>query len=300
MLRRHLETGDETSLHEAYEFGRNALSEEVGVLDMVLLVWRAADRARADRGNGSSAPFESFVLECLSPFEMAYRGAREANEALRRLDERREEQARRIARELHDEAGQLLATMHLALERLRPDLAPGAGVHLEQAVALLRHAEEDIRRLSHELRPAILDDLGLMPALRFLSEGVGQRAGLTIAVSGSAEERLPPAVEIALYRVVQEALNNVARHARATRATIEVQRVDRDVVCRIVDDGRGFDPVAVSARGRQRGIGLDGMRERIARLGGALEVRSEPGRGTELLFHIPLEVTHEDARPDRR
>ena len=296
-LRRHLEAGDESTLHEAYEFGRSALAREIGVLDMALLLWRTVLEVRPDfEGDRQLARrIEGFLLECLSPFEMAHRGAREANEALRTLDERREEHVRRIARELHDQAGSLLATVYLSVDGLRPHLAPGGEERLARMVALLNQVEDEIRRVAHELRPVILDDLGLVPALRFLGEGVAQRSGLAITVRGSTHGRLPPRIETELYRTTQEALSNVTRHSRATKAEIEIRRTEREVRCEIRDDGRGFDPAAGPAPGASRGLGLNSIRERLAPLGGALEVRSRPGDGTELLISIPLEVSHAHA-----
>jgi len=296
-----LEAGDEHALHQAYEFGRSVLAEGTGVLEMMLLMWRTAlGCSEAGAAPARAARVEAFLLECLSPFEMAYRGAQEANAALRHLDERREEEVRRIAHELHDEAGQLLAAVHLALEGLRPHVAPEASARYEQTEALLRQVGEEIRRLSHELRPLILDDLGFLPALRVLGEGIARRCGMAVEVTGTTGGRLPPAVETALYRAAQEALNNVARHARAKRAVLDVRRTEREVTCLIRDDGRGFDPAVTCAPGGRRGLGLEGLRERVARLGGALEVSSRPGRGTELKIRIPLEVPGAHQDPDRR
>jgi signal transduction histidine kinase len=293
-LRRHLEAGDESTLHEAYEFGRLALAREVGVLDMALLLWRAVLEVRPgfEGDRRIARRIEEFLLECLSPFEMAHRGAREANEALRTLEERREEHVRRVGRELHDQAGQLLATVYLSLDGLRSHLAPEGEESLARMVALLNQVEDEIRRVAHELRPMILDDLGLVPALRFLGEGVAQRSGLSITVKGSTGGRLPPRIETELYRTAQEALSNVARHSRASKAEIEIRRTQREVRCGIRDDGRGFDPAARPAPGAPRGLGLSSIRERLAPRGGALEVRSRPGDGTELLISIPLEVSH--------
>ena len=294
-LGRHLEAGDESTLHEAYELGRAALAEGVGVLDMALILWRAVLEVRStsvgpDRVMGPRV--EGFLLESLSPFEMTYRGAREANQALRRMDERREEQARRIARELHDQAGQLLAAVYMSLDGLRSHLAPGGESRLARVLGLLNQVEDEIRRVAHELRPVILDDLGLVPALRFLGEGVSKRAGLSVTVEGTTHGRLPPRIETELYRMAQEALSNVARHAQASLASIEVRRTEGEVRCEIRDDGRGFDPAVATAPGGRRGLGLDGIRERLAPLGGALEIRSRPGGGTELKIRIPLEVSH--------
>ncbi len=298
VYRQHLEAGDEETRSQAYEFGRTVLAEGLGVLDMAVLVSRATARAR-NAGVPYEPRLEEFLLECFSPFEMAYRGAREANEALRQMDERREEQLRTIARELHDETGQLLATLHHALEGVRPHLAPGGEGPLERSFVLLRRMEDEIRRLAHELRPVILDDLGLLPALQFLGESMAERTGIAVAVQGSTGGRLPAPVETALYRVVQEALTNVARHARASRVAVEIERTDRALRCRIRDDGTGFDPAAPPGNDGRPGIGLEGMRDRLAHLGGALEIRSEPGAGTELSIRIPIEVPHEDTPADR-
>ena len=292
-FRRHLRAGDEGSLTEAYEFGRSALAAGVGVMDLAVVLWRVSLEARTGRDDlGLARRIESFLLECLSPYEMALRGAREANEALRTLEERREEHVRRVGRELHDQAGQLLATVYLSLDGLRSHLAPEGEESLTRMVALLNQVEDEIRRVAHELRPMILDDPGLVPALRFLGEGVAQRSGLSITVKGSTGGRLPPRIETELYRTAQEALSNVARHSRASKAEIEIRRTQREVRCGIRDDGRGFDPAARPAPGAPRGLGLSSIRERLAPLGGALEVRSRPGDGTELLISIPLEVSH--------
>ena len=165
-----------------------------------------------------------FALECLSPFEMAHRAVREANAALRGLNDHLEEQTRRISRELHDQAGQLLASVYLALDDLARDVPDDVGERLLAVKGLLDRIEEQLRRLSHELRPMILDDLGLVAALEFLSVGVRGAARARDPRAGSSEERLPGPIETVLYRIVQEALNNVAKHARAATVTIAVSR----------------------------------------------------------------------------
>lgn len=293
-LRRHLEAGDETTLHGAYEFGRTALAEKMGVLDMTLLLCRVVRdlRPAPESDRRLAQRIEGFLLECLSAFEMTHRGAREANEALRTLDQRREEQVHRIARELHDQAGQLLASVYLSLDALRPHLTCEGEERLTRTRALLNQVEDEIRRVAHELRPIILDDLGLVPALRFLGEGVAHRTGLTIHVNGSTDGRLPPRIETELYRTAQEAFSNIARHSGASHADIEVRRSEGEVHFRIRDDGQGFDPAVSMTPNAPRGLGLDGIRERLAPLGGAMEIRSRPGAGTELLIRVPLEVTH--------
>jgi signal transduction histidine kinase len=293
LLRDHIRNPDELSLHRAYELGRRALAKGVGVMDMAATLWAAildVGPNSLERDTELRQRIEAFVLESMSPFEMMHRGVREANMALRQFESRREEEARRIARELHDEAGQLLATVYFALEALRGEVTPSGEAQLTRVYDLLHHVEESIRRIAHELRPTILDDLGLLPALQFLAEGVSRRSGVRIDVKGWTSGRLSPAVETALYRITQEALTNVTRHARARHATVQVTRTPQEIVCRIRDDGRGFDPSAVATDAAGRGLGLEGIRERVSTLGGVLEIDSGPTSGTELLVRLPLEV----------
>ena len=163
-----------------------------------------------------------------------------------------------------------------------------ARVRLERVKELLNQVEEQLRRLSHELRPTILDNLGLGPALEFLAQGVSRRTGLSITVEGGTEGRLASSVETALYRLVQEALNNVTRHAQAKCATVRLQRDARGICCTIGDDGVGFDVTSVLARKREQGLGLIGMRERVNSVGGTLQIISAPGGGTTIAVEISL------------
>jgi len=213
-----------------------------------------------------------------------------AEEALRHLNEGLEEEAKRIAHALHDEAGQLLASVHIVLADLARELPPSASRRLQEARGLLDKIEEQLRHLSHELRPTILDDLGLGPALEFLADGVSRRTGLRVSVEGSPEKRLPAAAETALYRIVQEALTNVTRHAQATRVRIRFRRDGRFLRCSIQDDGVGFDVRATTARRGARGLGLIGIQERLSAAGGTLNIVSAPGSGTELIITTPAEV----------
>jgi signal transduction histidine kinase len=175
-------------------------------------------------------------------------------------------------------------------------LAPSVSHRLKAVKGLLDQIEAHLRRLSHELRPTILDDLGLVPALEFLSEGVSKRTKLQVTVEGSTMGRLTTPVETALYRIVQEALNNATRHAQASRATIRLEQNGHLIRCLVSDDGIGFDvPVVLSRKGRQ-GLGLIGIRERLNSIGGAYRIISAPGQGTTLQVEIPLEV--QDATQD--
>jgi signal transduction histidine kinase len=154
---------------------------------------------------------------------------------------------------------------------------------------MLDQIEGQLRRLSHELRPTILDDLGLLPALRFLAQGVSTRAGIPIKVESSMEDRLPSHIETALYRTVQEALNNATKHAQPKRVTVKLERQGKIIQCSVRDDGIGFDvPTVLGKRGRG-GIGLIGIQERLNAIGGTKLITSSPGQGTELLVAVPLE-----------
>ena len=212
-----------------------------------------------------------------------------AEEALRRLKQTLEDEAKRIAHALHDEAGQLLASVHIAVDVVARELPARSRVRLERVKDLLNQVEEQLRRLSHELRPTILDNLGLRPALEFLAQGVSRRTGLSITVEGGTEGRLASSVETAVYRLVQEALNNVTRHAQAKCVTVQLQRDARVIRCTIGDDGVGFDVTSVFARTREQGLGLIGMRERVNSVGGTLQIISAPGGGTTIAAELSLQ-----------
>jgi signal transduction histidine kinase len=209
---------------------------------------------------------------------------RQAAEALRALNQRLEEEARRIAHALHDEAGQLLVSVYLALDTLIARLQPDARDRLTEIRRLLEQVEAQLRRLSHELRPTILDDLGLKPAIEFLADGISKRTGRSVVVTASIGERLPGPVETAMYRIVQEALTNVIKHAQASQTTVRLVRHPDALVCSVTDNGCGFDVRARPARG----LGLIGMRERAASLGGTFSIDSIPGKGTTLKIVVPL------------
>jgi signal transduction histidine kinase len=215
--------------------------------------------------------------------------AAESATTLRHLNETLEEEARRIAQALHDDAGQLLASVRVRLEEVARELPPRARERLRGVGGLLDQVEAQLRHLSHELRPIILDDLGLRPALDFLAQGVSARAGLTVTVEGSTQGRLPRSIETVLYRIVQEALTNVCKHAGATRATIRIERDGRAIRCSVRDDGVGFDAPAVLAQRGACRLGLIGIHERLGPVRGKLAITSAPGRGTTLLVEVPLE-----------
>ena len=211
-------------------------------------------------------------------------------EALRRLNDQLEHEATRIAGVLHDEAGQFLTSAHITLADVARDLGHPARERLQEVRRNLDQIEEQLRRLSHELRPRILDDMGLVDALKFLTDGVARRAGVPVSLDASLERRCPPIVETTLYRLVQEALTNMTKHARATRVAVVLKQEARSIHCSIVDDGLGFDPAAVLARRGESGLGLLGIQDRLEAVGGTLQIISAPGKGTELYTTIPLEA----------
>src|SRR5881296_3140886 len=207
------------------------------------------------------------------------RGAerRRSEEALRRMNETLEEETKRVAHEVHDEAGQLIATAQLALADVAHEMPASSGDSVAKVSRVLDEVADQLRRLAHELRPTVLDDLGLVPALEFLAQGVIKRTALDVRVEGSIDGRLAPIVETTLYRVVQEAIINVGKHAHAQSVVIQVDHEAGHVRCSIRDDGVGFDAVA-QPKG-PRGLGLLGIGHRVEALGGRLEIRTRPGQG---------------------
>ncbi len=286
----YLRGAGEVALLAAYDLGRAALADGLSVLDLIVVHHRALAELWPET-EAVAATLEcaqALLLEALSPFEVARREFKDGNKALRRLNDTLEDEVRRIAHALHDDAGQLLASASLALEahlRRHPEHAPA----IAEVRTVLDGLETHLRRMSHELRPTVLDNLGLVPALEMLAQGVQARAQLEVSVDGSTEGRLPPAVAIALYRAAQEALTNVVRHAHAHRVRIEVRRTKDAIACTVTDDGRGLR-TGTQAQG---GIGLIGIRERLACVGGALRLGSR-SVGVSFEAIVPLA---EDARP---
>ena len=287
----------ESALQQAYELGRRALADGLGVLDMAAMYHKAlaAGLPRDSTPEETALMLEagaSFFAESLSPFEMTHRGFRDSNIALRHLNQTLEQEIKRIAHALHDEAAQLLASVYLALDEVAGNLPP-AREHLLKVKGLLDLIEGQLRQLSHELRPTILDDWGLLPALKFLAEGVTARTGLFIKVEGESAPSLSPLLATTLYRIVQEALTNVTRHAKATQVKVTIQHELQTLRCSIKDNGVGFDVSSLSARTGERGLGLIGIRERLNSLGGSPLLVSTPGQGTELVITIPYTNSQE-------
>ena len=292
-LRQYLKRGGERRLKQAYELGRRAMEERKSLIEIASVHLQARselieEESEAGRDPGLLKTGADFLAESLSPYEMAHRGFQDAMQALRQVNETLEEEIKRIAYAVHDDAGHLLVSVHLALAELSPELPKAQQESLGRIEQLLDQVERQLRRFSHELRPTILDDLGWIPAIRFLADGVTKRSAVPIQIKTKFAGRLPGAVEIALYRVVQEALTNAAKHAKASRVSIQVRRVGPGLCCSIQDDGVGFD-IRIVQSGRKRGLGLIAMQERLNAIGGTLSIHSTPGRGTRLSIRVPIQ-----------
>jgi signal transduction histidine kinase len=238
----------------------------------------------------------SVAIENSILFEQMQDSSRRMRSLSRRLVAVQENERRHIARELHDDAGQALVSLRYGLRLLEKEIGE-AGPAASHVAELRRRTDavmDSLHRLAADLRPASLDHLGLDAALRQYSSSAGQKFGLAIRFKarGFDEQRLPTAVETALYRVVQEAVTNVVRHARATRVDLLVERRNDRVMVMIEDDGIGFDQHKLQ---RPDHLGLLGLRERAEALNGTLTVESSPGAGTTIV----VEVSSADPNPDR-
>jgi signal transduction histidine kinase len=209
-----------------------------------------------------------------------------------------EEERRRIARELHDGIGPALASMSLRLRALLalledadPASRAAAAAEIEELARLATDHVQDIRRLIYDLRPAALDELGLVPALRDYLQRRQREQGLVIGLRADEGDRLPATVETALFRFVQEAVTNAVKHADAQAVNVSLVREKGGVRLSVADDGQGFDPQAPRS-GKQ--IGLWSMRERVEQLGGEFELQSAPGHGTTLTAWVPLNEEEND------
>jgi signal transduction histidine kinase len=212
---------------------------------------------------------------------------RVSRDAVRRVVAAQELERKRLARELHDETGQALTSILLGMKALEDavptDEARAAAASLRELVV---STLQSVRRLAVELRPAALDDFGLVPAVERLAETFGEQTGTAVDLEAQlGDERLPGELETALYRIVQEALTNVVKHAGARRVSILLTRKDGSVAAIIEDDGVGFDPEADVGEG----LGLAGMRERVGLVGGRLTIESAGGAGTTLVAEVPLQ-----------
>ena len=211
---------------------------------------------------------------------------RVSRDAVRRVVEAQELERARLARELHDETGQALTSILLGLKSLEDGSdSDDTGAAVAELRQLVVSTLQDVRRLAVELRPAALDDFGLVPAIERLRDIVEEQGEISVEVQSElSDARLPADAETALYRIAQEAFTNVLKHAGAARVTVRLSRRDDIVTLVVHDDGKGFDPANV----REGSLGLLGMRERVALLGGRLTIDSSEGAGTMLKAEVPV------------
>jgi signal transduction histidine kinase len=206
----------------------------------------------------------------------------------RQLLRAQEDERKRISRDLHDIIGQTLASINVQLAALKSGTAT-AGRDFEQDISraeeLVNQSVEVVHRFARELRPAVLDDLGLIPALQTFMTEFKAQTGMEVSLTASASvERLSSPKLTVLFRVAQEALTNIGRHAKASRMEVNIQSRNRDVLMTITDNGTGFEPARLEKRAR---LGIMGMRERLEMVGGRLTLISAPGQGTTVRALIP-------------
>jgi two-component system sensor histidine kinase UhpB len=279
----------------AVSFGVNYLALKLAlapldhIQSMVDEIRRGRRDIRLDAGALNDERFERLAATFNQMLDALEHDAHQLHQLSQATLQAQEDERQRVARELHDEAAQALTSLLVRLRLLERAGDPDtAREHLQELRALTARALEDVRRIALELRPTILDDLGLTAALGWRADefNAAGAACATVQVTG-VDGRLPRPIELTCYRVAQEALTNVARHAAATRVQIILRREDNWLTLEISDDGQGFDTIAVQAD-RAQGLGLRGMRERLALVGGDLTIDSRPSDGTHLLARVPL------------
>jgi signal transduction histidine kinase len=211
-------------------------------------------------------------------------------DSLVKVVQAQEDERQRVARELHDQAGQALTMLHLGLSQLEHEDDAGK---LRERASLLRsltqETMEEVRNLAFDLRPAALDELGLVPAMRGYVRELSGRVGIPIHLEQMGlDGRLPAEVEVVLFRAVQEGLTNMVKHSQASNVTVTLEGNSGSVEARVADDGVGFKVSEVLGSEKRRALGLFGMRERVSLLGGTLQIESEPNGGTVLQISVPV------------
>jgi signal transduction histidine kinase len=232
-------------------------------------------------------------LENARLYEVVQEREAQLEELVRRLVNAQEQERGRIARELHDETGQKLTALAMGLAAVDASLA-GEPARAQDLVRNLREVADqsitELRNIMADLRPAQLDDLGLVPALRwYVGQYTSRHPELNVILSADRmPKRLPPGLETVLFRAAQEALTNIARHAHASQVTIELSQTAGGVRLSVTDNGIGFDVSAPPKYERGSGLGLVGMRERVALVGGTCTIQSAPGQGTRVIIELPV------------
>jgi signal transduction histidine kinase len=288
----------------SHPIGQEEEGDEIGELSRSLDDMRMALKGSLEEIQEWNRQLETRVWESTKELESSYKEIQRSEalrgELLRKMLTAQEEERKRIARELHDETTQSLVGLVMMLETAMALRAKHAGGR-EEAEGDIERRMTDIKELAintldnvHkiilDLRPSALDDLGLVSALRVFAQNRLTPHGAKVRLEmGGDERKLPPHVEIAIFRVVQEAISNIARHAEARNVLIMMEFRDDSICIEIEDDGKGFDMEAAQPRADEiRGLGLVGMSERITLQGGAFRVESRPDRGTRIRIEVPV------------
>jgi signal transduction histidine kinase len=268
----------------------------IALLGLVSTVFRARV-LRLERRNRELESLqlarEKALLEARASQEALHGAYGRLRALTRQLEDAKEEEKRSIARELHDELGQLLSAIKINLKALGrlPERSEERSERIVDAIALVDDMIGHVRAMALDLRPPLLDELGLVAALRGYGEGQSVRTGVAINVEANAgAETLRPETAIASFRIVQQAVHNTLQHASASRITVSVRADANRLLLSVRDDGRGFDVAEAMQRAASgRHLGLRGMRERVEALGGRLEIESAPGHGAEIRASVPLD-----------
>jgi signal transduction histidine kinase len=276
--------------------------DEVGRLGRSLDEMRIALKQSLESVEQANQQLERRVEERTRELEGLYQQLREREEwrgeLLRKVISAQEDERKRIARELHDETSQTLSALAIGLETaLAKYPSDVSRARLVDAKALTVRTINELHRLIYDLRPSVLDDLGLVSAIRWYAERQLESRGISVRCEFTdTDARLAPETETALFRVVQEAVTNIAKHARAETVLIQCAVRDGALTIEIEDDGQGFDPATLPPpAARERGLGLMGMRERVELLGGTLILDSAPGRGARIVVSVPVATEHTHA-----
>lgn len=275
--------------------------DEVGRLGRSLEHMRSALKSSMDAIEQANTTLEARVEERTREREVLYRQLAERDEArsrlLRQVITAQEDERKRLARELHDETCQTVSALAMRLETAAATLPPGVdGAPLLEARTLAVRTLEELHRLIYDLRPSVLDDLGLWSAIAWYADRHLSKQGVAVRCEfNDVERRLPPLMETALFRVVQEAISNIAKHARAEQVLIQCGIRGDVLTIEIEDDGEGFDPAAVRRpRDEGHGWGLLGITERVEALGGTVVIDTAPDQGVRVV--VSVQVPPEDAR----
>jgi len=287
----YIESGTDESLKMAYEYGRSKLASDIGLLDVLSAHEHALSKIVLKQkvvGQKCGAEMEAatrFLAMALFPFELSRRLSSPQGNDLSQVYRVVEQESRRMAQRLHDDSAQMLALVYLELAEISRKNSSSVAEDIDRVVGHLDDVCEQLREISHEIHPRILDRMGLVPALYKLAENLMCRAGIETSFSSGTMPPLAKDVETAVYRTVQEALSNVRRHSGATKVDVRLRSNGTHVICRVSDNGCGLSG---SVEALSEGLGLAGIRERVTAVGGRCVFDFRRGTGAALKLEVPL------------